>query len=55
MVATESQPDPAREGDPALAAPVAAGEGDLAEPGDVSGVSGLADSLNLPETDAVPF
>lgn len=55
VVATESQPDPAREGDLALAAPVTAGEGDLAEPGGAPEVSGLADSLNLPETDAVPF
>ena len=55
VVATDSQPDPAREGDPTPAAPVTAGEGDLAEPEDMSVASGLTSDLNLPETDAVPF
>ena len=55
VVATESQPDPARKGDPTPAAPVTVGEGDLAEPGDASLASGLTSGLNLPETDAVPF
>ena len=55
VVATESQPDPAREGDPVPAALVTAGEGALAEPGDASVASGLASDLDLPETDAVPF
>jgi single-strand DNA-binding protein len=55
VVATESQPDPAREGGPAPAALVTAGEGGLAEPEDVSVASGLTSGLSLPETDAVPF
>lgn len=55
VVATESQPDPAREGDAALAALVTAGEGGLAEPEDVSAASGLMGGLSPSETDAVPF
>jgi single-strand DNA-binding protein len=55
VTATESQIDPVRRGDPALAATLTAGDGDLAEPADVPDVSGLTSGLGLPETDAVPF
>ena len=55
VTATESQLDPVRRGDPALAATLTAGDGDLAEPGDVPDASGLTGGLGLPETDAVPF
>ena len=55
VVATESQPDPAREGDQAQVAPVTVGEDELDEPGDVPVASGLTSGLNLPEADAVPF
>jgi hypothetical protein len=55
VVATDSQSDSAREGDPTLAVPVTVGEGDLAESGDVQVASGLTSGLNLAETDAVPF
>jgi single-strand DNA-binding protein len=55
VVATDSQSDSAREGDPTLAVPVTVGEGDLAESGDVQVAPGLTSGLNLAETDAVPF
>jgi single-strand DNA-binding protein len=55
VVATESQSDPVREGDPTLAEPVTVRESDLAEPGDTTVASGLTNAFNLPETDAVPF
>ena len=55
VVATGSQQDPAREGDPAPVAPVTAGERGLAQFGDVPVAPGLTSGLSLPETDAVPF
>jgi single-strand DNA-binding protein len=55
VAATESRFDPIPQGDPAFTASVTVGEGDHAEPGDASPVSGLLTDISLPETDAVPF
>jgi len=52
---TESPLDSARQEDQAFTTSVTVGEGDLAEPGDASVVSGLSSGISLPEPDAVPF
>jgi single-strand DNA-binding protein len=53
-VATESQQDLARQGDPALAGSVSS-ESDPGEADEVPAASGLTSGISLPETDAVPF